>query len=228
ERYLRKKLRVFLVDLMKFGCVKGFQYIVMYIRGREELIVSIPNGPIVSERTTLCSFNSNNLPYDKYNIDRSIHSFGSCFHFRRSLMLSQRTQRSLSRYGDVGVGLPPASPSEEESNTVIDSNATLFLLAAYGRYGSPYVWVRSNHDRIVRLTGKKDEDRDNPLRLKSTLNWREQDVQPWQIVAELVKLSMFPAPSNPFSVDFSYFENLPLNNRILASAAMIDVLHKVI
>ena len=46
-------------------------------------------------------------------------------------MLSQRTQRSLSGYGDIGVGLPPASPSELENSGVPytshnDSSASTF------------------------------------------------------------------------------------------------------
>lgn len=54
------------------------------------------------------------------------------------------------------------------------------------------------------------------------------DVHVWSIVAELVRLCMHPPPFNPFAVDFSFFENLPLPNCILASAAMINVLQKVI
>ena len=52
-----------------------------------------------------------------------------------------------------------------------DENSTLFLVAAYARYSSPYVWVRSNHQRIVELSGEHDKDKDNPLKLKSTQKW---------------------------------------------------------
>ena len=48
-----------------------------------------------------------------------------------------------------------------------DENSTLFLVAAYARY----VWVRSNHQRIVELSGEHDKDKDNPLKLKSTQKW---------------------------------------------------------
>ena len=44
-------------------------------------------------------------------------------------------------------------------------------MAAYARYSSPYVWVRSNHERIVKLNGKHDKDKDNPLKLSSTQKW---------------------------------------------------------
>ena len=41
--------------------------------------------------------------------------------YRRSLMLSARTQKNLSGYGDVGVGLPPASPSEFEPSREVQN-----------------------------------------------------------------------------------------------------------
>ena len=54
---------------------------------------------------------------------------------------------------------------------VQDENSTLFLVAAYQRYSCPYVWVRTNHERLVRLSGDGDRDRDNPLKLRSTQRW---------------------------------------------------------
>lgn len=43
---------------------------------------------------------------------------------RRSLMLSQGTQMALSGLGDKGVGLPPASPSDNEQDS---SNVYLYF-----------------------------------------------------------------------------------------------------
>ena len=48
---MKKKLHGFLGDLLNTGTVKGFQYIAMYLRGREELITSIVNEPGVCEIT---------------------------------------------------------------------------------------------------------------------------------------------------------------------------------
>jgi len=53
-----------------------------------------------------------------------------------------------------------------------DERSTLFLIAGYGRYSCPYVWVRSNHDRLVKLTGESRE-KDCPLKLKSILKWKD-------------------------------------------------------
>ena len=40
-------------------------------------------------------------------------------------MLSARSQMTLSGFGDIGVGLPPASPSEHETVAVVsDFNLT--------------------------------------------------------------------------------------------------------
>ena len=53
------------------------------------------------------------------------------------------------------------------------SDSTLFLVAGYSRYCCPYVWVRSNHHRLMKITGAGDDEKDNPLRLKSTMKWKD-------------------------------------------------------
>ena len=54
------------------------------------------------------------------------------------------------------------------------------------------------------------------------------DIKPWDIIAELVKLNTYPPPLNPFSVDFSYFDELPANERLIASGALINFLQKML
>jgi hypothetical protein len=130
-------------------------------------------------------------------------------------------------FDDIGVGLPPASPRDQETQQR-DENSTLFLLAGYARYNCQYVWIRSNHQRLVKLLGESDENRDNPLKLKSTRKWNDSDVKVWDIIAELVKLCTYPPPNNPFAVDFEYFDNLPIEERLLATAAMVNFLQKMI
>ena len=49
----------------------------------------------------------------------------------------------------------------------------MFLLAAYARYNGPYVWIRSNHERIVHFISEDRAEKDYPLQLKSTLNWHQ-------------------------------------------------------
>ena len=54
-----------------------------------------------------------------------------------------------------------------------DEEYTMFLVAGYARYSRPYVWIRSNHDRLVQFTGNHREEKDFPLQLKSTANWMD-------------------------------------------------------
>ena len=53
------------------------------------------------------------------------------------------------------------------------------------------------------------------------------EVHVWDIVGELVRLSCYPSPLNPFSVDWDYFTNLPLSQRVLATGAMLNLLQKI-
>jgi hypothetical protein len=44
---LKKKLQAFLSEMLKLGTVKGFKYFAMYMRGREEMVLSVLNHPQV-------------------------------------------------------------------------------------------------------------------------------------------------------------------------------------
>ena len=61
-------------------------------------------------------------------------------------------------------------------------------------------------------------------------NWNVSlsDTKLWDIMAEVVKLCMYPSPLNPFAVDFKYFEGLPLAQRVIATGAMAHFLQKVV
>lgn len=177
EQKIKERLNYFTDEMVRFGTTKGFKYFAMYSRGREELVISVVNEPkdidnkyasppispisltsgSASRRTSFSanfstSITSRNLPYDK-----------------RSLMLSAATQMKLGRK-DEEVGLPPASPSDHDQSS-IQENMTLFLLGAYARYNNPYIWIRTNHERLISLSGFKQSDKDSPLKLKSTNNW---------------------------------------------------------
>jgi len=47
EAKLKKKLQGFLTEMLRLGTVKGFKYFAMYMRGREEMILSVVNYPQV-------------------------------------------------------------------------------------------------------------------------------------------------------------------------------------
>ncbi|RUS91078.1 hypothetical protein EGW08_001206 [Elysia chlorotica] len=222
EHALKKKLQAFLCDLQYIGTTTGFRHFTSYVRGREEMVLAINNSlegghagdfslPS-SRRQSVCpgdSLTSSQLPYDK-----------------GSLVLSHNTQLGLSGRREKGIGLPPASPAEQESN--IDSETTLFLVAGYARYSCPYVWVRSNHERLFKLSGNRDNDKDSPLRLKSTARWKDGDIHAIDIVSELVRLCTYPSPRNPFEVDLEFFQSLPQPEQLLASAAMVSLLQKIL
>ncbi|CAG2195160.1 unnamed protein product [Mytilus edulis] len=226
EAHLKKKLQCFLQELLRMGTVKGFKHLATYLRGKEEMVISIVNEPQTqhrvyntdSRRNSVMeeqvadpskSFTSQQLPYDK-----------------RSLLISLRSQMNLNLNAPKGIGLPPASPSDKESN--VDSDTTLFLIAGYARYSCPYVWVRSNHQRLIRLTNDSTQEKDSPLRLKSTNKWNSHDIHIWDIIAELVKLCTYPSPLNPFEVDFDYFTTLSLQDRVIATGAMVHCLQNIV
>lgn len=50
------------------------------------------------------------------------------------------------------------------------------------------------------------------------------EVELWDVIAELVLLSTFPSPANPFAVDMDYCDSLPVPERLLTTAAMLNVL----
>ncbi|XP_065840493.1 uncharacterized protein [Oscarella lobularis] len=215
----KKKLQLFLAETFRLGCVKGFKYFVSYMRGREELICKIVNEPrsLITPSSTPGGSLSGSFETSGIELPRNQQSF----------MISHRSQRRLSGYGFIDVGLPPASPSDREIDST-DDDLTMFLIAGYSRYNCPYVWVRSNHERLVRLSGETPSAKDNPLKLDSTSRWSEEDIKIWDIVAELVSICTMPAPKNPFAVDIEYFQSLPLAESVLATGAMANFLRTVL
>ncbi|XP_078056900.1 uncharacterized protein LOC144481640 [Mustelus asterias] len=145
----------------------------------------------------------------------------------QSLLMSLRSQKRMSGCGHGDTGLPPASPCDREI-VLPELNCTLFLLACYAKYQCPYVWIRSNCQRLVKTTGGSWAARDSPLKLNATQDWQRNEGQIWEIVAELVELCTWPPPSNPFTLDIRYFETLPLMERFLASGAMANFLQRII
>ena len=57
-----------------------------------------------------------------------------------------------------------------------DESSTMFLIGAYSRYGQPYVWVRSNHERLIKFSSPEENEKDFPLNLKTTSNWESEGV----------------------------------------------------
>uniref|UniRef100_A0A8C4SI77 Si:dkey-19b23.7 n=1 Tax=Erpetoichthys calabaricus TaxID=27687 RepID=A0A8C4SI77_ERPCA len=123
--------------------------------------------------------------------------------------------------------LLPASPSEREI-AIPEVNCTLFLLAGYAKYGQPYAWIRSNHERLVNIGCTDSTVKDTPVKLKSISEWKTQGVRIWDMVWELVTLCTTPPPINPFALDMRYIESLPLSERFLVSGALICFLERIV
>ncbi|XP_056156745.1 uncharacterized protein si:dkey-19b23.7 [Lampris incognitus] len=107
---------------------------------------------------------------------------------------------------------------------VPEVNCTLFLLAGYAKYGRPYAWIRSNHERLVNIGGTDSMVKDTPMKLKSVTDWQTQGIRVWDVVSELVCLCTIPTPSNPFALDMPYVKGLPLPERFLVTGALLHFL----
>ncbi|CAG8742646.1 6344_t:CDS:2 [Gigaspora margarita] len=94
----------------------------------------------------------------------------------------------------------PSSPLDED----------LEKATGYARYKRPYVWLRSNHKRLIQLQDDQKLETDNPLKLDTIAAWKTQDVKLWDIIAEVITLSLSPPPENPFEINHSYYDTLPL------------------
>jgi len=53
------------------------------------------------------------------------------------------------------------------------------------------------------------------------------DVILWNIMAEIITLSLSPPPTNPFEIDHSYYDTLPVEECAVSTGAMVDFLQKV-
>lgn len=140
------------------------------------------------------------------------------------LFLSAKTQRALS-LNSLSLKLPPASPCDTELEK--DTTKTAFLIAGYARYKCPYVWLRSNHKRLIKLQEDQKLEEDNPLKLETVANWKTYDIKVWEIMAEVLALALSPAPENPFAIDHTYYDGLTLEESILTTGAMLEFLRKV-
>lgn len=56
-------------------------------------------------------------------------------------------------------------------------NCTLFLLAGYVKYGRPYAWIRSNHERLISIGGTDSMVKDTPMKLKSISDWQTRGME---------------------------------------------------
>ncbi|XP_019713775.1 uncharacterized protein LOC109508320 [Hippocampus comes] len=197
EKEQRRKLQHFLADLALLGSLQGFKYFQPWLRGKEELLLTVVNEDL---KLLVTARQPKMMP----------SSFLRTFYF-------------VLREPSSEEHLLPASPSEREM-AVPEVNCTLFLLAGYMKYGRPHAWIRSNHERLVSIRGTDSMVRDTPLKLKSITDWQAGGIRVWDVVSELVSLCTVPFPSNPFALDMRYIQSLPVSERFLATGALLNFL----
>ncbi|KAJ2780409.1 hypothetical protein GGI15_003546 [Coemansia interrupta] len=102
-----------------------------------------------------------------------------------------------------------------------------FLIAGYPRYKCPYVWLRTDHQSLIALPENHPLEKDVPLRLESIDCWRQFDIRPWDVLVEVICTALSPQPENPFAIDYSYFENVTVEERVVSTGAMLEFLRRV-
>ncbi|KAM7366329.1 hypothetical protein PAMP_015778 [Pampus punctatissimus] len=239
ERDQRRKLQHFLSDLALLGSLQGFKYFQPWLRGKEELLLTVVNedlgwrspGFVVSRASSYSSTSSCN------SSDVSPSSSSPSLASRSSSPLPgeppgprapqshthTKMQPHTARDPSSEEHLLPASPSEREI-AVPEVNCTLFLLAGYVKYGRPHAWIRSNHERLVNIGGTDSMVKDTPMKLKSISDWQTRGIRVWDVISELVCLCTVPSPSNPFALDMRYIKSLPLPDRFLVTGALLNFL----
>ncbi|RVE60489.1 hypothetical protein OJAV_G00181370 [Oryzias javanicus] len=240
EREQKRKLQHFLDDLALLGSLQGFKYFQPWLRGKEELLLTVVNedlscrspGFMVSRASSRSSSSSSSLNSSDISPSSSSPSLAS----RSSSPLPgdpegpqdpqshKHTKKQLQTSREFSEEhLLPASPSEREI-AVPEVNCTLFLLAGYVKYGRPYAWIRSNHERLVNIGGTDSMVKDTPMKLKSITDWQTRGIRVWDVVSELVCLCTVPSPSNPFALDMRYVKSLPLPDRFFVTGALMSFL----
>ncbi|CAG8491708.1 6761_t:CDS:2 [Funneliformis caledonium] len=208
------RLSVFLADCLSVGCLKGFKHFEVYLRGREELLLRVY---IDSNNKTKSNLESNRLNYNSLSLAKS----------QSNALFSPKTRRTnfLSNGFDMDIILPPSSPLDKDLEK--DETNHAFLIAGYARYKCPYVWLRSNHKRLIQLQDDQKLETDNPLKLDTIAAWKARDIKLWDIIAEVITLCLDKAPENPFEIDHSYYDTLPIEEMAVSTGAMVDFLQKV-
>ncbi|KAG0051731.1 hypothetical protein BGZ83_003349 [Gryganskiella cystojenkinii] len=203
------RLSTFLSECLLVGTLKGFYYFEVYLRGREELLLQVYN-----DIKPVSNGISNSTQPNSITLAKS----------RPTNILSTRTLRSLKLSSSKSAP-PPLSPIDTELEK--DESRATFLIAGYPRYKCPYVWLRSNHKRLIQNNNDQKFEANDPLKLSTISSWRTDDIRLWDIMAEIITLTLSPSPINPFRINHAYFDTLPLEECVVATGAMMDFLRRV-
>ena len=135
---------------------------------------------------------------------------------RGSPRARRRDGSPFAETADPAFALGAAAPRPDAS-----TRSTTFLVGAYSKYQRPYAWIRSG------LSDRDDAaEQDSPLDLECTQNW-EEGHRAWDVVEELVRMRVFPAPANAFEVDHHELGRVPRDDRYLLTGALVAFLRDV-
>lgn len=234
-----RRLQHFLADLALLGSLQGFKYFQPWLRGKEELLLTVVNEDLgwhspayVVSRASSSSSSSDSSEASPSSSSLSLASSQCSSPLPGEPRAphdtsSHKNQSDPVRESHNEEHLLPASPSEREM-AIPEVNCTLFLVAGYVKYGRPYAWIRSNHERLVNIGGTDSMVKDTPMKLKSISDWQTQGIRVWDVVSELVSLCTVPSPTNPFALDLRYIKSLPLPDRFLVTGALLNFLEMYI
>ncbi|KAI7904233.1 uncharacterized protein BX663DRAFT_550625 [Cokeromyces recurvatus] len=189
-----------------------------------------PNKELLKDSTRLAAFLQESLLLGTL---RGFRHFETILRGREELILCVFTTQTPPRNS----ALMPATMIETiysknewnspESISLLDmdlqkeKDKIVFLIAGYAKYRCPYVWLRSHQDQLLR----NEKEEDNPLQLSTTIDWKIKNVSLWEIVAEI--LSMTINPKNPFELDFDYIDSLPLEEAVLLTSSLLSFLKSI-
>lgn len=127
-----------------------FAHFHLYLKGREELVVTVCGGPEASPRSSTQLFRAIKSGSVPAQWPTPTHCFPPCSSHLLLLLFAAlalarvyavtHTHAPSCLYRTGGNAFPPASPATHELD-VHNPEVTVFLIGAYAKYNWPYVWV---------------------------------------------------------------------------------------
>ncbi|KAJ1851611.1 hypothetical protein LPJ73_003001, partial [Coemansia sp. RSA 2703] len=204
------RLSQFMADCMSVGALRGFQHFSLNIRSREEIVLRVHRSSTPSQPSS----DVKPTPITSTTIHDHVDRLQAT---DESKVLMTSTHK-----GDIALPRDLSDHALEH-----DLEGINFLIAGYPRYKCPYVWLRTDHQSLIALPENHPLEKDVPLRLESIDCWRQFDIRPWDVLVEVICTALSPQPENPFAIDYSYFENVTVEERVVSTGAMLEFLRRV-
>ncbi|PWA02631.1 hypothetical protein BB558_001223 [Smittium angustum] len=125
-------------------------------------------------------------------------------------------------------------PKDSKTNVQKTPSSVDYLITGYPIYNCPYIYLKSNMPELLPTQNKTTQNLKLPIKLESTEFWHEYEIQPWDVLAEIVG-STFEIlnqksqaeTKNPFQLNFPELLSLPIKERMVAIGSMLEFLRKV-